>query len=310
MLPNSRLQTSKERYLRALDLVVEDIKQDKQILAAILCGSLAYDIVWDKSDIDLVLVCTDDRKIKPHSFALVADDVNIHAEIQPRSNFKQILDSAVKNSFEHSYLARGRVLFSKDSSLETAFEQNKTLGAHDLAIQVMQAAQFTLCSYYKTQKWFETKDDDCYTAKWVLDAASSMADLEMSLNGQLVDRESLIRATQSNPKTFRPIYTDLLEGKVSRKQLGIALETIDNYLVMHVDELFPLVFDYLRAAGGEPRSVTEIEHYFERNYGVRGIAIACEWLADIGRIEKASVLSKLTAASLVQVEELAFFFNQ
>ena len=37
------------------------------------------------------------------------------------------------------------------------------------------------------------------------------------------------------------------------------------------------------------------------------IIIACEWLSDIGVIEKASTPVKLTTRSQIDVEELAFF---
>ena len=40
---------------------------DRSILAAILCGSLSHDIVWEKSDIDLTLVTIDDKKVKKAS---------------------------------------------------------------------------------------------------------------------------------------------------------------------------------------------------------------------------------------------------
>ena len=38
------------------------MREDRSILAAILCGSLSHDTVWARSDIDLVLVTVDDRK--------------------------------------------------------------------------------------------------------------------------------------------------------------------------------------------------------------------------------------------------------
>ncbi|MCY3840660.1 MAG: hypothetical protein OXH09_18770, partial [Gammaproteobacteria bacterium] len=55
---------ARQRFEAALDSLVDEIREDNHILAAILCGSLSHDEVWDKSDIDLVLVCTDDKKTK------------------------------------------------------------------------------------------------------------------------------------------------------------------------------------------------------------------------------------------------------
>jgi predicted nucleotidyltransferase len=47
------------RFTQALDALVERVKKDRSVVAAILCGSLSHDKVWAKSDIDLVLLTID-----------------------------------------------------------------------------------------------------------------------------------------------------------------------------------------------------------------------------------------------------------
>jgi RNA polymerase sigma factor (sigma-70 family) len=54
-------------YNEALEALVARLKQDRYVVAAILYGSLSYDQVWEKSDIDLILVGTDERKYRPGS---------------------------------------------------------------------------------------------------------------------------------------------------------------------------------------------------------------------------------------------------
>ena len=46
----------RRQFTAALDSLVADLKRDRSILAAILCGSLSHDTVWSRSDIDLALV--------------------------------------------------------------------------------------------------------------------------------------------------------------------------------------------------------------------------------------------------------------
>ena len=59
------------------------------MLAAILCGSLSHDTVWDRSDIDLVLVTVDDKRVEAGGLALYADGVNVHAILMPRTRVPQ-----------------------------------------------------------------------------------------------------------------------------------------------------------------------------------------------------------------------------
>src|SRR5262245_65979179 len=97
-----------ERYLRALDALIDDVKQDRSILAAILCGSLSHDVVWEKSDIDLVLVTIDDKKVAASDVPLYADGVNVHTVLLPRTDFRKTVEGSRQNSFVHALLAKGR----------------------------------------------------------------------------------------------------------------------------------------------------------------------------------------------------------
>ena len=60
-------ESVQQKFTAALDALVEQVKRDRSILAAILCGSLSHDTVWAKSDIDLVLVTIDDKKVERES---------------------------------------------------------------------------------------------------------------------------------------------------------------------------------------------------------------------------------------------------
>jgi hypothetical protein len=64
--------------------------------------------------------------------------------------------------------------------------------------------------------------------------------------------------------------------------------------------------EYLEEAG-EARSASEIETYFSRHFNINGVTTACEYLADQGRIGKASIAARLTKRSNADVQELAFF---
>ena len=299
--------TTRVRFQAALDSLIAEVRLDNHILAAILCGSLSHDEVWDRSDIDLFLICTDDKKTKTHGVALVADDVNIHTTVQPRGEFRRRLEASVRNSFGHSLFAKGKLLFSNDPSIDQVFAQLHDIGSRDSAVQAMHAAQHALGTLYKARKWYEIKDDQNYTALWVLTTARALAEVVVGLAGQLVDREALIDARVVEPALFASIYDDLLGKPVTRTALGDALAAIDGYLEPRAESLFAPLLEYLDEVNGEPRSMTDISHYFNRHYDMEHVLLACEWLSDVGVIEKASVPVKLTTRSQSEVEELAFF---
>lgn len=298
--------TAHQRFDAALETLVAKVKSDRSILAVILCGSLSYDTVWDKSDIDLVLVTIDDQKVADEPLSLYADGINVHAARIPRTEFRKVVEGSLRSSFSHSFLAKGRLLYTHDETIARLCEQLLVMGERDLQLQRLNAAGEALPSIYKAHKWFRTRGDLEYTALWILYAANPLAKVEVLNARLLVDREVIPQAMKLNPDFFKIIYLDLLNSKKTRKSVEAALSAMDAYIANQVQDLFQPVFDYLREVG-EARSASEIDNHFRRNFGARCVSGICEYLADQELIGKASLPVRLTKKSNVGVEEMAFF---
>ena len=295
-------------FTAALDTLVAQLKQDRSVLAVLLCGSLSHDTVWAKSDIDLAVVTVDDRKIEGGMMALNADGVNVHAFIIPRTEFRRLVEGSIQHTFMHSLLAKGRLLYTHDDTIARLCEGLREMGARDRQVQLLRAATHALAAIYKAHKWMVTRGDLDYTALWILYAATSLAEIEVISAGRLVDREVIPLALSLNPAFFTTIYTDLLNCKKSRAlRSGRARRRRSLRRGRAREQLFSLVLDYLRDAG-EARSASELEAHFTRHYDVGEATSACEYLADRGLIGKVSCAARLTKKSNVDVQELAFVY--
>jgi predicted nucleotidyltransferase len=296
----------RDAFTAALDALVEQVKSDRSILAAILGGSLSHDTVWAKSDIDLLLVTIDDRKLDKEGITLYADGVNVHAGLMTRAEFRKVVEGSIRNSFEHAFLAKGRLLYTHDESIADLCARLGEIGERDTKLQLFRAATSALPPLYKAHKWMITRGDLDYTALWILYTATPLARVEIIEARQIADREVIPQALELNPKLFKTIYTDLINTKKTTANVQAALEAIDGYLAERATTLFAPIIEHLRDVG-ETRSCTEIENYFTRNFGIEGVTTVCEYLADRGIIGKASISVQLTKRSNVNVQELAFF---
>ena len=301
-------QSVQQKFEVALNRLLEQLKLDRSILAAILCGSLSYDKVWAKSDIDLVLVTIDDKTFKEQTGALSldADEVNVHAFTISRTQFRKTVEGSIHNSFMHSLLAKGRLLYTHDDSIAGLCERLVDIGERDTRLQLLGAATAALPAVYKARKWFVTRGDLSYTALWILYAATPLAKIEVIGRRFLADREVIPQALKLHPEFFEIVYTNMLNCKKTRKNVEAALDAIDSYLAERV-ALFNPVIEHLREVG-EARSCTEIENHFERNLGIDCITTACEYLADRGLIGRASTPLKVTKRSNIEVQEVAFVY--
>lgn len=299
--------TTVRTFTAALDALVAELKEDRSVLAVLLCGSLSHDTVWEKSDIDLAVVTIDDRKIEAGMVALNASGVNVHAFILPRAEFRRLVEGSIQHSFMHSLLAKGRLLYTHDDTIARLCDGLQQMGTRDRDVQLLRAATHALASIYKAHKWMITRGDLDYTALWILYAATSLAEIEVISAGRLVDREVIPQALSINSGFFKTIYTDLLNARKSRAAVAAALGAVDQYVEDRTAQLFASLIDYLREAG-EARSASEIDAHFKRHFDIGSASSACEYLADRGLVAKVSQPARLTKKSNIDVQELAFVY--
>ena len=235
--------------MEALDDLVAQVKLDRSILAAILCGSLAHDAVWEKSDVDLALVTIDDKKVEKSSLSLYAGGVNVHAFLMPRAEFRKTVEGAVRNSFMHSLLAKGRLLYTHDETIAALCARLHEIGERDTQLQLLAAATHALTSIDKAHKWFVTRGDLDYSALWILYAATPLARIEVMGARLLADREVIPQAMKLNPAFFHIVYTAMLNTKKTRQNVQAALDAIDGYVAERAATLFQPVLEHLREVG-------------------------------------------------------------
>ena len=295
-----------ERYRRALDSVVEQLKRDPYVLAAILVGSLSYDTVWERSDIDLFVV-TDEAKIKNEALTLVEDDIIVHAYPQTRSAFRKAVQGAIRSSFLDSILSRGTVLFSRDETIPRLLADQGALGASDQAAQVLQRAACILPLLTKAQKYYHAKSDLHYAFLWIMSLLPGLAGVETLRHGEVTGREVIQQAERHNPELFNALYHDLIDGPKTVETIGAALNLVHGYLVQNLNEIFGPLLDYLAEQPGA-RSATEIDHHFASHFNIESASMACEWLADEGFIDRVAVPTRITERSRADVQEAAYYF--
>ena len=300
-------QATRRQFTAALDALVAQIKEDRSVLAAILCGSLSHDTVWAKSDIDLVLVTIDDRKsTKRISRCTRTASTSTRCSSRAPSSGRRSKAPCTTPSSIRSWPRGGCSTRTIPPSRISARGCRRAADA-TRQIALLHAATGALPALYKAHKWFITRGDLDYTALWILATVSSLARVEVIEAGLLADREVIPQALTLNPAFFTIVYTDLLNAPKSRAGVQAALEAIDAYLASRAPSLFAPVIEHLRDVA-EPRGCRDLEHHFKRNYGIEGVVTACEYLADQGLIGKASVPVRLTKRSHVEVQELAFVF--
>ncbi|MFX0094189.1 MAG: nucleotidyltransferase domain-containing protein, partial [Candidatus Hodarchaeota archaeon] len=102
-------------YNDALDQFIERVKQDNSILAVYVLGSYVNGTLWERSDIDTIIV-TNDERTSGRFFVLLENDVCIQAFSYSRSDFRRDQRSFIHGSILHHLLATSKLIYSTDKA--------------------------------------------------------------------------------------------------------------------------------------------------------------------------------------------------
>ncbi|MCQ6562021.1 hypothetical protein [Paenibacillus mendelii] len=301
---NTELQ---QTYRNVMETFVERVRQDSHILAVFVGGSLSYDEVWEKSDIDVYMVC-DDEKRPYAAFHLVEQGICISTNVVSRAEFRKTFERVIQTSSLHSYLYKSTLVYCKDEAVRELYEQLRYVGDRDRSIQLLQLGAVAIVQLEKAEKWIAVKRDAAYSFIWMMDVVRSLAQIEVVMHRDIPTREVIHQALKYNPVFFEAMYTELVHGPKNESIMQHAVRQADAYLMERKDTVFHLIFDYL-AGESDVRPFSELMLHMKQKHRMEdGLLVhATEWLAEKGYIFKASSPVRLTPKSRVEVDELAYF---
>lgn len=293
-----------KRYKAAVDSFVSKVKDGPNVIAVIVCGSLAYDQVWEKSDIDMTLVVRD-MNLKNDAYCIDEDGININMYVVTRTSIKRQMERQFGGSFMQAYYAKGVVVYCKDESFIEYFEEMKSIGSDDMALCIFYSACELVYYYEKSLKWLTVKNDTVYAQYYLLKAAEVMARMVVCMNGEPPTREAIRRALEINPGLLRPYYTDAMSRLYGYDEVKKAIEGIYAYLQGCIPIISRPLIEYMQ--DGELKTVTLLARHFNTD-SIFMISIL-DFLAEEGVIARVSQTIRLTPKSRKAVEEIGYIYN-
>ncbi len=305
------------RFQGALNQLTERIAADRYVLAVVLVGSLSEETIWHREALGLWIIEADgvSRRLPSDGNnervfrTLVENGINIHAEVIPRSRFKKMVEGASRTAFSCNFFARRRVVYSKDSSIDTWFKQADSVATKDRERELLTFSTWTIHAHRHAQKRLDLKGDLELAAQEIVWAAHSVAHIEIIRRGQVWEDDVIYRAIEGAPQLFQTIYLDVLARRKNRRVLSKALDAIDAYLDLHYRDYLKPLLDYLKKHNRVVPLSEMSDHFAFSQVHPWHLESACEWLERKGLLEKVSAPFKLTKRSLERVEEPAYFLN-
>lgn len=321
VLTTERQEMNQEKVARfkaALDQFIERVTADRYVLAVVLVGSLTEATIWRKDSIGVWVIEADgvsrrlrsDGKDERIFRVLVEEGINLHAEVIPRSRFKQMIEGSSRTAFSCNFFEKRSIVYCRDPSIKNWFEQANTVAVKDKERELLRFSTWTFYALRGARRLLEQRKDLELAQQGLLHAAHSIAHTEIIRWGKVWEDLVIYKAMELNPELFQVIYTDVLAKRKNRTVLRTAADAIDGYLGKHFKAHLKPLLTFLKK---EDRVVplSEIgDHFAFSQVYPWHIEAACEWLERRGELEKLSAPFKLTKRSQDEVEEPAYYYDR
>lgn len=302
------------RFQEALQQFIERLAEDRYVLAVVLVGSLIEETVWRRESLGLWIIEADGVSRRLPSDGndervfriLVENGVHLHAEVIPRSRFKQMVEGASRTAFSCNFFAQRKIVYSVDPSIESWFLKANSVAVKDRERELLTFSTWTIHAHRHAKKRLEIKQDLDLAAQEVLSAAHSIAYTEIIRRGEVWEQDVIYRAIDGDPELFQTIYLDVLAKRKSKKVLTAALEAVHGYLQAHYREHLKPLLAFLKKQNRVVPLSEISDHFAFSQIFPWHLESACEWLEREGQVEKLSAPFKLTKRSLERVEEPAY----
>ena len=290
-----------KRYEDAVNSFIKKIEDDPNVIALIIMGSMAHSRVWEKSDVDMILIVRDQKLVRT-TYGVNEDDILLNVQLVQRSDMKRSFEKSLTGSIGHHFGATSRIAFTKDDSLLEYFDDYKNIGKADVEKALFRMSNWLLGTMEKIEKWLVVNDDPEYARLYCLKAAEVIASMEVCANYESPTREAILRAQSLNPALMDKYYTGPMSGKMDKKEIYALLEGMNEYVCGHMEAILNVAEDFF--GDGEIKTGTHISTHFNSN--MHEFHPIMDFLCERGALDKISQTMKITPKSKMAVEEIAF----
>ena len=291
------------RFEAALATFVDKVKVDPNVLAVIVIGSLANDVVWEKSDMD-VTVLVKDLKLMAYSFCIEEDGLIINVGLYDEFKFKRSQERSLGGGFGQSFYNKARVVYAKDDTLKTFLDDLQKTGEDDRALTFFQLTAGLVYYMEKIEKWLTIKADPAYAQYWVLKAADSYANMVLVADRKPLSREAVLKVMEYAPEKIEHLYLRPMRGMMTHDEVVYVIEFFRGFLHDNIDLIRKPVDDYMN--DGDVRTVTAlVKHFGGSSHDIYHIF---DFLEEYGIVGRVSEPVKITPKSRRTADEVAYIY--
>lgn len=298
----------RKKFDTALEMFIDRIKSDTSILAVFVLGSYTNGIVWEKSDIDMILV-TNEERVLQDLIVIHENEVQINAYSISRKDYSRSQQRFLHGSLMHHMLSTSKLIYSIEKGISDFNRDMFNVAERDRELQIMLSCEFLVGIIHKLKKSLYIENSLEKAFSWLILATTQISRILIFLESQIPGRDVITQAQEisDNPilnnimKVFKEGYTE--------ENLELSINILENFLIENISSFYKPLFEYLKESMGE-RSHSEMDLHFRKSTGFPNLTLveSIIWLTDQGLLMTGVKPKRITARSRVTVDEVTVYY--
>ncbi|KGM95470.1 nucleotidyltransferase [Clostridium novyi A str. 4552] len=214
-----------ESYQKAFSTLVNDLKKNDSILAAMVFGSMLTGDLWEGSNIDLFVICKDKIENRGKIYT-EENNIPVHIKLISKEKFLTLYQEEMAGGFIHRLFLSSRLVFSKDDEVTAKYDMGRYYPDIDRAKWNMVYLSDLLKSIEVSKKYLV--NNGTYMAySSAIKALEDFSKLYINSSGYMISKDVMTMATNLNDE-LRELADKLFF--CGKKNMYSIIEKVLNFL--------------------------------------------------------------------------------
>lgn len=290
-------------YQEACDIALNKFKNNTQVVAIVVYGSIISGDIWEKSDIDFFVITKEENKMDTIHCKIL--EVPMHINYISKNIFVDSYNNMLKGGTFHKAFFMGKLVYCIDEDIEEIHNSTRFYSDRDKSIRNIEIFCNLLNSLHFAKKYMMTgKHETAF--QWCVEVLKNYARVLMNSNGHITDNDILSYAVNMN-SNVENIFVVLNDDKPLLGRLNYIIEATEKFILLNAEIISQPIILYLKQ-NKTPCSAADLQSSEEFKQIDADVNILLDTLSFMGLVNEKS-RKYATLENEYLIDEIVYYVN-
>ncbi|SEF54369.1 hypothetical protein SAMN05660865_00462 [Caloramator fervidus] len=288
-------------YQEAYEKAFNKLKNNSNVIAIIVYGSIVSGDLWEESDIDFFVITKEQNKMI--NIYSKINNVPVQVNYVSKDIFIESYKNLLKGGTFHKAFFTGKLVYCLDDDIKDIYNSIRFYYDRDRSIRNIEILCNILnCLHYSRKYYVTGKYETSF--QWIVDLITNFARLQLNMMGHITDKDILSFAVNMDENIER-LFDVINSGITLKEKISIIIESVCKYLDQNIEDISYPIIEFLKEKK-DFVSVNDIKSADEFRQIDGNLNLLLEFLAKKGFINQ-TLRSLKTRGDEELIEEIVYY---